>query len=332
LSPARLCFVKLFKFEYWPWKYVYMPIIPYYLYLAYKNKSMAFPSHVNIGLPEGGFFNEDKKVMLKDISEKYLPKSCFFYKNKEKVQFDLDFFPIVAKPLNAQRGSNVSIIKTAEELESYAKNLTQDFIVQEYVRYEIELAILYSRMPGESQGKVSSVTQKEFLSVTGNGHDSIWQLLETQERAMIIADDIKKNTKVDLEEILPIGIKKIVEPIGNHCRGTLFRNAAHLDFKKIALVADEILKDFEGFYYGRFDLKVKSIEDLYAGTNIKILELNGINADAAHIFDPDYKLFTAFKDIIWHWKRISDIALKNKETWKSTEDKLIWEKVKSKIF
>jgi RimK-like ATP-grasp domain len=293
---------------------------------------MVFPAHVNIGLPEGGFFNEDKAIMLKDIPKKYLPESKIFYRNIENVQFDLAFFPVVAKPLHAQRGTKVSIIKTADELKNYAKDLKEDFIVQEYVTYEIELAILYSRMPGEKAGMVSSITQKEFLSVTGNGKDTVWQLLETQERAMLIANDIKANTKVDLTEILPAGQIKIVEPIGNHCRGTLFRNAAHLNFEKIALVCDEILKDFEGFNYGRFDLKVRSIDDLYACSHIKVLELNGINADAAHIFDPDYGLFTAFKDIAWHWRRISDLALKQKETWHNTEDKIIWKKVKSKIF
>jgi hypothetical protein len=293
---------------------------------------MVFPAHVNVCLPEGGFFNEDKAIMLEHIPEKYLPKSKIFYTKKEKVQFDLDFYPVVAKPLHAQRGSNVTIIQNAQELEKYATFLNADFIVQEYVMYEIELAILYSRMPGERAGMVSSVTQKEFLSVKGNGKSTIWQLLQTQERAMLIADDIKKNTKVDLEEILKAGETKIVEPIGNHCRGTLFRNAARLDFKKIALICDDMLKDFTDFNYGRFDLKVKSIADLYIGENIRVLELNGINADAAHIFDPDYSLFRAFKDIAWHWNRISDIALIQKQTWQNREDELIWKKVKSKIF
>lgn len=332
MNGFKLFFVKLFNFEYWPWKYFYTPMIPYYLYLAYKNKSMVFPAHVNLNLPDGGFFNEDKALMLEYISPKYLPKSTFFYLNKTHSNFALDYFPVVAKPLNAQRGTHVSIIKSTEELEKYANNLVADFITQEYVQYEIELAIVYSRKPGELKGQVSSVTQKEFLSVTGNGENTIWQLLQKQVRAMLIAEDIKKNTKVDLTEILAKGQIKIVEPIGNHCRGTLFRNAANLDFDKIAHVADIILKDFEGFHFGRFDLKVKSIVDLYAGENIKILELNGVNADAAHIFDPNYSLFKAYGDIADHWNRLSDIALINKKNHTFTEDDLIWKKVKNKIF
>ncbi len=293
---------------------------------------MVFPAHVNLGLPDGGFFNEDKALMLKYIPAIYLPKSTYFYVNDNTKNYSLDYFPVVAKPLYAQRGTHVSIIKTKEELEQYALQLSADFVTQEYIQYETELAIVYSRLPGQEMGEVSSVTQKEFLTVTGNGKDTIWQLLQRQTRAMLIAEDLKKNTKVDLNEILPNGQQKIVEPIGNHCRGTLFRNAEQLDFKKIAKIADMILKDFEGFYFGRFDLKVKSIADLYAGKNIRILELNGVNSDAAHIFDPDYSLLKAYKDIAKHWKRMSDIAMINKAHHVFSEDSKIWKNVKSKLF
>lgn len=93
---------------------------------------------------------------------------------------------------------------------------------------------------------------------------------------------------------------------------------------------DEILKDFEGFNYGRFDLKVKTIEDLYEGKNIKVLELNGVNADPAHIFDPNYKLLKAYKDVAWHWKRLSDIAQYNyKLGLKYTSFRELWKRIKN---
>ena len=43
------------------------------------------------------------------------------------------------------------------------------------------------------------------------------------------------------------------------------------------------------------------------------MELNGISADPGHIYDPEYRLLTAYKDLSWHWKRLADIHLENKK-------------------
>ena len=127
-------------------------------------------------------------------------------------------------------------------------------------------------------------------------------------RAVLIWEELLVNSKIDFQRIPFLGETVIVERIGNHCRGTIFRNATEIDKVKTAEAIDKVMADFEGFNYGRFDMKVKSVEDLYAAKNIKILELNGVNADAAHIFDPNYGLIQAMKDVAWHWKRMADIA------------------------
>jgi hypothetical protein len=60
-------------------------------------------------------------------------------------------------------------------------------------------------------------------------------------------------------------------------------------------VFDNISQQIEGFYYGRFDLRTKSFEDMLAGKHIYILELNGLTSDAAHIFDPNARLRDAMR-------------------------------------
>lgn len=220
-------------------------------------------------------------------------------------------FPVVAKPLDEQRGKNVEIIYDEAELLKYYLKVSKAFVIQEFVQFPIELAILYSRLPNESKGVVSSITIKEFLSVTGDGKQTIEKLLKNNYRAALIWKELKKKAKIDFQRIPADGETVIVEKIGNHCRGTIFRNATEIDKAKTATAIDKIMANFEGFNYGRFDMKVKSIEDLYAAKNIKILELNGVNADAAHIFDPNYGLIQASKDVAWHWKRLSEIAIFN---------------------
>ena len=313
----RLFWIKIFKFEFWPWKVFYAPLLPYYLFLSAKCRSLTFPALVNTCLQNGGFFEENKKEILTKIAAEYLPKSLY-------IERDTDFtsvnslmehrsieFPVVAKPLDEQRGKNVEIITDEAELLTYYLKVPKAFVIQEFVPFPIELAILYSRLPNERNGVVSSVTIKEFLSVIGDGKQTIEKLLMANYRAVLIWEELLVNSKIDFQRIPSFGETVIVEKIGNHCRGTIFRNASEIDKAKTATAIDKIMADFEGFNYGRFDLKVKSVEDLYAAKNIKILELNGVNADAAHIFDPNYGLIQAMKDVSWHWKRLADIAAFN---------------------
>ncbi len=332
-NSLRLSWIKLSHFEFWPWKIFYAPLLPYYLFLAIKNRSIAFPSVVNVTLKDGGFFNENKSDILRNISPIYLPKSVEIKREIEIKSLDISskdlIFPLVAKPLSGQRGQGVQKILSLQDLYIYHNLINEDYLLQEFIDYPVELAVLYSRLPNENAGIVSSIAQKEFLSVVGDGQSTIEMLLILNFRAQLIWGDLKKNLLINWDEIVPAGVVKIVEPIGNHCRGTLFRNAEHLDFTKIAKVCDDILKDFKGFNYGRFDLKVRSIEDFYIGKNIKVLELNGVNADPAHIFDPNYSLFSALISVIWHWTRLSNIAKKNQ---KAGYKAISWNALKTNIF
>jgi hypothetical protein len=61
------------------------------------------------------------------------------------------------------------------------------------------------------------------------------------------------------------GTTQLLEPIGNHCRGTIFRDKGDLISDPLCEVFDTISKSIEGFYYGRFDLRVRSMEDLIKG-------------------------------------------------------------------
>lgn len=314
----RLFWIKIFRFEFWPWKVFYAPLLPYYLFLSAKCRSLTFPSVVNTCLQNGGFFEENKKEILTRIPEEYLPKSFYIegdtdfpYINSQMQNRDM-VYPVIAKPLDEQRGKNVEIISNESELLKYYLKVSKAFVIQEFVQFPIELAILYSHLPNEKKGIVSSITIKEFLSVTGDGKQTIEKLLMANYRAVLIWEELIVNAKIDFKRIPSSGETLIVEKIGNHCRGTIFRNASEIDKAKTAAAIDKIMLGFEGFNYGRFDMKVKSIEDLYAAKNIKILELNGVNADAAHIFDPNYRLILAFKDVAWHWKRLAEIAIFNK--------------------
>jgi hypothetical protein len=220
-------------------------------------------------------------------------------------------FPVVAKPNVGERGTHVEKITDAAGLTTYLAAHSHPLIVQEFVDYPIELGVFYSRLPNQPQGQVSSVTLKRFLAVQGNGQATVRQLLAQNDRARFQLPRLEAKLGPALDQVVPAGTQLVVEPIGNHCRGTEFINANHLINKRLQQVFDQIAAGVDGFYYGRFDLKVPNLEHLYAGEQIKILELNGVASEPAHIYHPGYPLWQAYRDVLWHWRRVRRICQHN---------------------
>ena len=83
------------------------------------------------------------------------------------------------------------------------------------------------------------------------------------------------------------------------------RKELHLKPKHWLQLSSGLLsKQINGFYFGRFDLRCTSIEDLKQGKNISILELNGAGAEPAHIYDPNFSFFKAQQVIAQHYKML----------------------------
>ena len=100
----------------------------------------------------------------------------------------------------------------------------------------------------------------------------------------------------------------LLEPIGNHSRGTMFLNGNEHISEALCHHFDEIARNFTGIYYGRFDLKCHSISELEKGERYKVLEFNGVASEPAHIYDPSYPTWKAYRDIFRHWKIIYQIS------------------------
>src|SRR5690606_2353262 len=83
--------------------------------------------------------------------------------------------------------------------------------------------------------------------------------------------------------------------------------------EKLTAVFNEVAVQMDGIHYGRFDLKCDSIEDLKNGKGFMVMEYNGIGAEPAHIYDPNYPLLNKYKDIYNHWKIIYLIYQKQKK-------------------
>lgn len=312
---------KITNWEYWPSFMFYVPLLPYALYLAIKARRFGFFSAVNPGIEGSGNGLESKYKTIQLLPSNYCPNTIYVEKGENiqdilpKITENNIEFPLIIKPDIGFRGLLVTKIKNEIELSAYLKKYNSiALIIQEFVEYKNECGLFYHRIPGEKTGKITSVTLKKYLTVTGNGHSTLSELIMNNERAKHYSELIKELNKDILETIPENKEEVILNVIGNHSKGTLFINGNHLINSELEHFLDNLNAKIKGWYYGRIDVKYNNFEELLKGENLKIIEVNGIISEPTHIYDASAgTYFKALKSIKNHWKIIYVIGVKNKK-------------------
>lgn len=307
--------IKLTHWEYWPFDIFYFPVKIYFAWLALKHRSFFFFTSSNPSIDFGGMLGESKSEIFKLIPSAYYPKTKLIKTGdgESAKSFASSIgYPVIVKPDIGERGKLVERINTEEALIAYMKQCPVAFLIQELVEYPIELGIFYVRHPNEEHGSITSITQKKFLGVTGDGKSTVEQLLRSSARAALQLDfDHPRFAKL-MKRVPNFGEEVRVESIGNHCRGTSFLDANFEIDDQLNHAIDKLSKQIKGFYFGRFDIQCASFDDLRELKNFKILELNGSGAEPGHIYQPGASLIEAYKVLFWHFKKLSAISAANK--------------------
>src|SRR5262249_42099144 len=71
---------------------------------------------------------------------------------------------------------------------------------------------------------------------------------------------------------------------------------------------DRLAQSLPGFHFGRFDVRVPSLDELRRGQGIQVLELNGLTAEATHVYDPANGRLAAYRALLAHWSRAFETA------------------------
>lgn len=308
--------IKLKSWEYWPFGIIQFPLFVYFAWLSLRARSLIFFSASNPGIVMGGMFGESKFEVLKKIPGKYTPKTILISMpvSRQAVVEALHqngfMFPVIFKPDLGERGFMVTRIDNESDIDAYLAKCRIDFLVQELVNLPQEYGIFYTRFPNEEKGAVTSIVIKEMLTVTGDGKATLQQLILNKDRAKLQWETLKQVYADRLLEILPSGEQLELVSIGNHCLGTKFLDGSHLITDELSETFDGISKQIDGFYFGRFDLRCESLDDLYKG-KVKVMELNGCGAEPAHIYHPGYPIRKAVRILFEHWRNIFIISREN---------------------
>jgi hypothetical protein len=308
-------FIRLTNKEYWHPNVYNIPLGAYVFYLMCRARSPFFFSAANPNIPTGGLVGENKADISSWVPAFYRPKNIVIASSmamptlKKKLDEQELAFPLIIKPTVGARGLLVKKVDNLAEIQAHLRQYPTEFLIEEYLNYPVEAAVLYWLNPETNESGISSVTVKAFLSVIGDGHSSVKELLMNNPRGVLQVPRLTAERPDLLARIPKEGEKIEVEPIGNHCLGTKFRNFNHLITPDMVAAFDKIQSDLPDCYLYRLDLKTPSVSDLQNGKNIKIMEINGVGSDPAHVFDPDFPLLDVYKTYFKLWKKIYDISV-----------------------
>lgn len=311
---------RILEWEFWPAWAAYIPVVFYLVFLSIKFRSLTAFTAANPAIPQGGVTGESKAAILEGLGDSLVASFALIpgWKSyEERHQLALDFlechkpgFPVVLKPDSGQRGEGVRIIRSREELAAYLSANGGATVIQEYIP-GVEFGIFYYRLPGEQTGRISSITEKVFPSVVGDGRSTLEDLVLADSRAVCTYSALRESLGSRMHSVPSDGERVALAELGSHCRGAIFLDGSRLLTPELQTRIDELSRGFDGFYFGRYDIRCAAIEDLRSGRDFRVIELNGVTAEAAHVYDPAVSLIEAYRVWFLHWRLAFEIGKRN---------------------
>ncbi len=297
----------------------YAPLVLNWLRLGVSHRSMTLPSAANPSIVTGGMWGESKSGCLSGVAPEQRRWVADFVTLRRgpaaEEGEDLGLargamtgagidFPIVAKPDVGWHGYGVQLIQDEAALRSYIAAFPEGetLILQRYVPYAAEAAVLYARLPGAERGGIVSMAFRYFPHVIGDGHSMLRDLIRNDPRArwkahLHLGLDPSHGGlgKHNLDRVPAQGEVVQIALICNQRAGGLYRNAH--DFITPALVDrfDAIARSMPEFHYGRFDVRFASSEALMRGDDLAIVEINGIGGESIEVWDPHMGVSEAYR-------------------------------------
>ncbi|MGE0442237.1 MAG: alpha/beta fold hydrolase [Gemmatimonadales bacterium] len=312
---------RLTRWEFWPRWAFYPPIVAYIVWLAIKHRSLTLFTAVNPAIPGGGFVGESKAGILRGLAhapdqvarwtliDEPTPEERLGQLRRFLADQGLTY-PVVLKPDVGERGGGVRIVRDEADALLYLERSREPILAQEFVG-GIECGIFYYRLPGEARGKIFAVTDKHFPAVVGDGRSTLEHLILADERAVCMAPTFLARFTARLDEVPAAGLEIPLIELGTHSLGAEFRDGASLASPALETAIDTLSRGYEGFWFGRYDVKAPSREILRAGREFKVLELNGATAEATSIYDPKNGILTAYRILRRQWALLFEIARRN---------------------
>ena len=310
-------FYKLTHWESWHFHAKYIPILPAWLWYCIRSRSLWFFTSSNPTLTFGGMDGETKEEMYTQLpagsypNTVYITPSLSIEEVEDKIKLAGIVYPFAVKPNVGMSGFMFRKIETREILQFYHSKISVDYLIQDLISLPLEVSVFYYRLPNESKGTVSGFVKKGSPFVVGDGKSTLSHLIQSYPGVRFTLEKVLAQHDKNLNSIIPKGEKYQLSDASNRGQGGKIENLRDEIDDSLVHFFDKLSHYSGQFFYGRYDIKCASIEDLKQEKNYSILEFNGSGSGTQHIYGSGYNLFQAWKIILTHWKMLYKISRYN---------------------
>jgi hypothetical protein len=299
--------------EFLPGWITYGPIVASWVAQGLWYRDLSLPTAANPRITTGGLCGERKSSILdlvdgaaRDWIAPYITLDTGDHdlaRAQTAIADALLALPLVVKPDIGCNGTGVRLVRTqdalAAALAAFPRGVT--LVLQSFVPYAGEAGIFYIRMPGDQSGRITSLTLKTPPAVVGNGRSTLRELIMADPRHAKLQSLYLGRLAGRLEEVPPQGKSEELVFAGNHCKGSIFRNGKDDITPALTARIEQIARAIPDFHFGRFDVRYGSPAALRRGEDFQIIEINGVGAEATHIWDPSTSLWDIWAVQLRHY-------------------------------
>jgi hypothetical protein len=311
-------------FEFWPDWLFYFPVVVHWIALGIRYGDFSLPTAANPTITAGGLCGESKLEILEQVrgpARDLLARYTSIVAEPDGIEaaeaamaaagFD---YPIVAKPDIGCNGTGVRLLRSRDDLTRYLVEFPagERIVAQEFVADEGEAGIFYVRQPGETMGRITSITLKHAPAVVGDGRSTLRQLILADPRAGQVPYLYLPRLAHRACEVPRQGERVRLVFVGNHCKGSIFADGTHLVTSALTLAFERVARATPGFHFGRIDVRFSSLPALLRGEGFRIIEINGAGSEATHVWDPNTTLRDAWRAQFFHYGAAFRIGAANR--------------------
>jgi hypothetical protein len=314
----RKLLYQLTHWETWDYRIKLVPLLPVWCWHCLRSGSCWFFTAANPSLTFGGFQGETKREMYEQLPPGTYPRSLYISpdlsaETAERQVIDAGYtHPFAVKPDVGMMGLLFRRIDTPAAFRQYHRAMPVDYIVQELIDYPVEVSVFYYRFPGAVSGTITGFVRKEFLEVVGDGQSTLGALIEGYERVQFRLAEIRAKHADRLDYVVPTGERYCLNYALNLTRGGRLVSLASEKDADLLRVFDDLSHYTGQFYFGRYDIKCRSVADLKQGKHFSIIEFNGAGAAPHHVYGNGHSLWQAYRIVLHHWQMLFEIARENR--------------------
>lgn len=338
---AAAAISRLWRHEFWPSTIFYLPLVPYFLWLAWRHGGLMTWTCANPGMTHGGgIVGESKGAILRCLhaSPAVLPgvvmpagldpdaraaEALTLLRDRP----ELGGLPVILKPDSGARGRDVRIARTADDVRAYFHHHPAAALIQRYHPGPHELGALWVRTSAIT-GRIIAITHKLFPTLTADGRRTLETLIYGDARLRMQADVFLRRLGARRDDIPPPEEHIAVGHAGNHAQGARFEDGEHLRTPALEAALSEIALAFEphpdtkftarralaaplpdtGFDFGRFDLRYADPAELAQGRGFAVVELNGTTSESTNLYDPRRSVLWAYSVLFRQWRTLFELG------------------------